>query len=319
MEVAQQPPHPLALRLQHLGQQVLRHRPLAAGELRREPLRIRAAGQRQRRQPQPRRPPLGPLMQHRQGGLVQLHPGRREQLPRLGQREPQVPGPELGQPALQPQPVQPQPHVMPGRQHQPQPRRSPHHHQLQLPQRVRAQLVHVIDHQPDPLFQRRQVAQQPLRQRPPVQVRRPGHRPHQPGPRACLAQRPGHRQPEPLRVTLRPPRRHPRRPARQPRPGDPGPQQHRLAAARRRRHHRHPGRPPEPVKQARTGHRPARVTATTGHRTRSRRRSHTPDHPTQRFGAVISLTSSIRRVLTRLPTTLSLLTPAVGHQITPIG
>ena len=82
----QQPPHRLGLPVQHLGQQVLRHRPLAAGELRREPRRIRMRGQRQRRQPQPRRPPLGPLMQHRQGRLVQLHPGRGEQLPGLGQR-----------------------------------------------------------------------------------------------------------------------------------------------------------------------------------------------------------------------------------------
>ena len=80
----QQPPHLLGLPLQHLGQQVLRHRPLGAGELRREPLRIRVPGQRQRRQPQPRRPPLGPLHQHRQRRLGQLHPGRGEQRPRLG-------------------------------------------------------------------------------------------------------------------------------------------------------------------------------------------------------------------------------------------
>ena len=254
-------------------------------------------------------------MQHRQGRLVQLHPRRGKQLPRLGHGEPQVPGAELGQPALQPQPVQPQPHVMPGRQHKPQPRRGPHQQQLQLPQRVRAQLVHVIDHQPQPLFQRRQVTQQPLRQRPPIQLRRPGHRPHQPGPRTRRPQRPGHRQPEPLRVPLLPPRRHPRRPARQPRPGDPRPQQHRLAAARRRRHHRHPRRPPQPPEQGRTGHRPARVTATAGHRARPRRRSHTPDHPTRRSGAVMSLTSSRRRALTRLPTTLSLTnrkTPRTG-------
>jgi hypothetical protein len=37
----QQPPHLLALPVQHLGQQVLGYRPLAAGELRGEPLRVR--------------------------------------------------------------------------------------------------------------------------------------------------------------------------------------------------------------------------------------------------------------------------------------
>ena len=147
-------------------------------------------GQRQRRQPQPRRPALGPLMQHRQRRLGQLHPGRREQLPRLGQGEPQIGRADLGQLTLQPQPVQPQPQVMPGGQHEPQLRRGAHHQQLQLPQRLgRAQLVHVIDHQPEPVRQRRQVLQQPLHDRPPVQVRRRRQLPHQPRPRSRLAQR----------------------------------------------------------------------------------------------------------------------------------
>ena len=118
----------------------------------------------------------------RQRRVGQLHPGGRQQLPGLGQGELQVTGADLGQLALQPQPVQAQPHVMPGRQHEPQLRRGPHDQQLQLPQRLRVQLVHVIDHQPQPLVQRRQVAQQPLRQRPPVQVRRRRHRPHRPRP-----------------------------------------------------------------------------------------------------------------------------------------
>ena len=257
----QQPPHRLALPVQHLSQQVLRHRPLAAGELRREPLRIRVPGRCQRGQPESRRPPLGPLMQHRQRRPGQLHPCRREQLPRLGQGELQVPGADLGQVPFQPQPVQPQPDVMPGRQHEPQPRRRSHHQQLQLPQRVRAQLVHVIDHQPQGLFQRRQVIQQPFNQRPPAEVRCRRHRPYQPGPGARLAQRLKHRLPEPLRVTLLPPRRYPRRPPRRPSPGDPRPQQYRLAAAGRRRHYRHPRRPPEPRKQCRPGNQCVRTTA----------------------------------------------------------
>src|SRR5262249_57187469 len=76
------------LPVQHLGQQVLRHRPLAAGELRREPPRIVVPGQRQRRQPQPGRPPLGPLIQHLLYRLRQLHPTPGGQVPRPGVGEP---------------------------------------------------------------------------------------------------------------------------------------------------------------------------------------------------------------------------------------
>ncbi len=112
-------------------------------------------GQPQRGQPQPRRPPLGPL--HQQRHLRQVHPGRGEQLPRLGHGEPQIRLADLGQAAFQPQPVQPQPQVMPGGQHEPQVRRGPHNQQLQLPQRVGTQLVHVVDHQPQLVIQRRQI------------------------------------------------------------------------------------------------------------------------------------------------------------------
>ena len=102
----QQPPHRLGLPVQHLGQQVLGHRPLGAGELGREPRWIRVPGQRQRRQPQPCRPALRPLLQHHHRRLGQLQPGRVEQLPCLSHREPQIGLADLGQLALQPQPVQ---------------------------------------------------------------------------------------------------------------------------------------------------------------------------------------------------------------------
>jgi hypothetical protein len=92
----QQPPHLLALPVQHLGQQVLGHRTLAAGELRREPLRIGVPGQRQRGQPQTGRPPFGPLVQHRQRGPGQLHPGGLEQPSRLFSGKPQIIGADLG-------------------------------------------------------------------------------------------------------------------------------------------------------------------------------------------------------------------------------
>jgi hypothetical protein len=62
----------------------------------------------------------------------------------------------------------------------PQLRRGPQHQQLQLLLRlVRAQLVHVVEDQPQRLVQRRQVLQQPLDHRPPVQVRRRRQLPHQ--------------------------------------------------------------------------------------------------------------------------------------------
>ena len=147
----QQPPDRLGLPLQHLGQQVLRDRALAAGELGREPVRIRVPGQRQRRQPQPRRPALGPVIQPGQRRIGERYPRRREQRPRLLQGEAQVGRADLGELALQPQPVQAQPQITAGGQHEPQPRRPAHHQQLQLAQRlVRAQLVHVVHDQPEP-------------------------------------------------------------------------------------------------------------------------------------------------------------------------
>ena len=236
-------------------------------------------GQPQRRQAQPRRPALGPLHQQHRRRLGQFHPGGVEQLPRLGQAEPQIGRADLGQLAFQPQPVQPQPHVMPGRQHEPQLRRGPHHQQLQLAQRlVRAQLVHVVDHQPQPVLQRCQVRQQPLHDRPPVQIRRRRQRLYQRRPRTRLAQRGEHRQPQPLRIALTKPDRHPPRALGQARLTDPGSQQDRLAAARRRRHHGHPGRRPEPLEQPGTRNDTSRTRRcdAAGHGVRSGSRPHGP-------------------------------------------
>ena len=164
---------------------------------------------------------------------------------------------------------------MPGGQHEPQVRRGAHDQQFQLPQRVRAQLVHVVDHQPQPVIQRRQICQQPLGDRPPVQVRRRRQLPDQRRPRRGLPQRGQHRQPEPLRITLAAPGRHPRGAARHTRPADPGPQQHRLAAARRRRHHAYPGLRREPPEQPGTGHDTPRTT-TSGAAARRPLRRRTP-------------------------------------------
>ena len=109
------------------------------------------ARQRQGGQPQPGRPALGPRMQQREGRLRQLHPGRGEQLPGLIESEPEVGRADLGDLAFQPQPVQPQPQIMAGGEHAPQLRRGAHQQQLKLAQRLgRAQLVHIVDHQPAP-------------------------------------------------------------------------------------------------------------------------------------------------------------------------
>ena len=236
----QKQPNRFGLPVQHLGQQVLGHRPLGAGELFGEPPRIGVPGQRQRRQPQPGRPPLGPL--HQQRRIGQLHPGGVEQFLGLGHSEPQIWLADFGQLAVQPQPVQAQAHIMPGGEHEPQLLWRPHHQQLQLLLRLgRAQLVQVIDHEIDPVLQRRQVFQQPLGDRPPVQVRRGRQRLHQHQPRGRLAQRAEHRQPELLRIPLAAPDRHPRGAARRARLADPRSQQDRLPAAWRGRYHGHAG------------------------------------------------------------------------------
>ncbi len=57
------------LALQHLRDQVLRDRAVAAGELRDEPLGVGVTSQGDRREPQARGPPLRPLVQQRRPGL----------------------------------------------------------------------------------------------------------------------------------------------------------------------------------------------------------------------------------------------------------
>ena len=57
--------HLRRLALQHLGEEVARHGPLAARELGHEPLRVRVRGQRDRRQAQAGRPSLGAFVQRR--------------------------------------------------------------------------------------------------------------------------------------------------------------------------------------------------------------------------------------------------------------
>ena len=112
----QQPPGLFALPLQDLSQQVLGDRALAAAELGRETFRIGVPGQRQRRQPQPGRPALGPVIQQSQRGVGQRHSGRVQQRPSIRPAEPQIGRADLGELPGQAQPVQAQPQVMAGDQ-----------------------------------------------------------------------------------------------------------------------------------------------------------------------------------------------------------
>ena len=104
-------------RVEHLGQQVVGDGALAAGELGDESLGVGMAGERERRQPQPRRPPLGPRLEQGQALVRERDPGRGEQLARLLEREAQIGGPHLGQLAGEAQAMQPELRVVAGRQH----------------------------------------------------------------------------------------------------------------------------------------------------------------------------------------------------------
>jgi hypothetical protein len=64
----------IALTLQHLGEQVLGDCAVAAGELRHEAFGVGMTSQGERRQPQARCPPLGPLVQQRCPGCGQRDP-----------------------------------------------------------------------------------------------------------------------------------------------------------------------------------------------------------------------------------------------------
>ena len=130
----------------------------------------RGAGQRQRGEPQPGRPALGPGLQQRPARDPELSPRRSEQRPRFIGGEPQIGGADLGQFALKTKAVQSEPQVI-SRGEDKRSSRPAHDQQLQLAQRLSGvQLVRVVDHQPQRLVQRTEVRQQPLDDRPAVQV-----------------------------------------------------------------------------------------------------------------------------------------------------
>jgi hypothetical protein len=129
---AQEPPHRVALPVEHFGQQVLGDSGLTAGEVRDEPLRIRVPGQRERGEPQPGRPALGAVKQQREGRVGYLDSSQVKQCPCFLEGKPEVGGPDIGHRAFEPQPMKPQPQVTAGGEHEPQLSGGTRQEQLQL-------------------------------------------------------------------------------------------------------------------------------------------------------------------------------------------
>ena len=99
----------VGLAVQHLGEQVLGDGAVAAGELGHEPLGVGVTGQRERRQPQARGPPLGPLVQQRRPSLGQRDPRGVQELAGFALGKAQVGCADLGQLAGQAELMQAQP------------------------------------------------------------------------------------------------------------------------------------------------------------------------------------------------------------------
>ena len=236
----QELPDRFGLALEDLGEQVVRHRPLAAGELGDEPLGVRVTRERHRGQPQARGPSLGPCQEHGGGFGGKLDPGGVEELPRLLGREPEVGGTELGQLAGQAEAMESQGRVMAGGQDHVQQPWPPREQELQLRLRIRRdQLVQVVDHEHDRLIERLELRDQAPHQPFAVELRRRRELLHEPVPADRGTQLLDDRQPEALGVAFVALHRHPGRSCAEPRFIDPRAKQHGLPAAGRRRDERH--------------------------------------------------------------------------------
>ncbi len=92
----------VGLAVQHLGDQVLGDRAVAAGELSDETLRVGVISQGERREPQTRGPPFGPQVQQRRPGIGQRNTRGIEKLAGFALAEAQICRPDLGQLACEP-------------------------------------------------------------------------------------------------------------------------------------------------------------------------------------------------------------------------
>ena len=160
------------LAVQHLREQVLRDRALAAGELRHEPLRVGMTGQRDRRQPQARGPPLGPLVQQRDPGRRQRDARGVEELAGFALGKAQVRRADLGELAGQAQLVQAQPHIVARGQDRVRIWGKVRQQPGQLGERLwRGQLVQVINHQRDAAASPGELGQHPASHRRRIELR----------------------------------------------------------------------------------------------------------------------------------------------------
>ena len=138
------------LAFEHLGEQVLGDRALAAGELGDEPLRVGVTGQGDRREPQARGPPFGPLVQQRDPGLRQHDARGVKQLAGFALGKAQIRGADLGELAGQAQLMQAQPQIVTRGQHRVHVRGKVRQQPGELSERLRrGQLVEIINDQRD--------------------------------------------------------------------------------------------------------------------------------------------------------------------------
>ena len=228
------------LAVQHLGEQVLGDRAVAAGELRDEPLRVGVTGQGDRREPQARGPPLGPLVQQRRPRRRQRDTRGIKQLAGLALGKAQIRRADLGQLAGQAQLMQAQPHIVTRGQYRVHLRGKVRQQPGQLSECFwRGQLVEIINNQRDAATSIGELRQHPVDHRRCVEV---GCRCWQFRAAVCtggVTDRAEQGQPELLGVVLVALHLHDGELARLPRTAGPGAQQRRLPAAGRSRDDRH--------------------------------------------------------------------------------
>jgi hypothetical protein len=160
------------LAFQHLGDQVLGDRAVAAGELGDEPRGVGVASQGDRREPQARGPSLRPLAQQRRAGLGQRDPGGLEKLAGLALGEAQIRRADLGQLAGQAQPMQPQPQIATGGQDSVHMWRKVRQQLSELAERSRrVQLVEIVDDQRDAAARVGELAEHSVGDRLDIEVR----------------------------------------------------------------------------------------------------------------------------------------------------
>ena len=228
------------LALQHLGDQVLGDRAVAAGELGDEPLRVGVTGQGDCREPQARGPPFGPLVQQRRPGLGQRDARGVEKLAGFALGKAQVGRADLGQLAGQAQLMQAQPQIVTRGQDRVHVRGKVRQQPGELGEGLRrVQLVEIINDQRDVAASVGELRQHPVDHRRRVEVRCRCWRFRAAGCPGSMTDRVEQGQPELLGVLLVALHLHDGEPVRLTRPVGPGAQQRRLPAAGRSRDDRH--------------------------------------------------------------------------------